>query len=239
MMANFKKVGVAAAVATAIGASSAAYAVQQGTPGDALLIPYVVTAGAGRLNTMISVVAVSPSSVNASQFNTLSGAKDEDSCNGRLHWFFFNKESQEIADDTLAVTCNDWVGIDFGAVVENPARPIPSALNTPGYMVITDNAAAAGAGSGMVLYGAAYQIRGNWATQAYIPVIPMVDSPDGTIGDEVTHQGAFLSNVNPVKAGMPLASGVGQTAAFSLRYYLLLWTPVGTTEFRLSMRCCA
>ena len=42
MLANFKKVGVAAAVAAALGASGAAQAVMQGTPGDALLIPFVV-----------------------------------------------------------------------------------------------------------------------------------------------------------------------------------------------------
>lgn len=233
MMANFKKVGVAAAVATAIGASSAAYAVQQGTPGDALLIPYVVTAGAGRLNTMISVVAVSPANVNVGQFNTLTGTKTAESCNGRLHWFFFDKESNEVADNTFAVTCNDWVGLDFGTIVEDPARPIPSALNVPGYMVITDNAAGDTTGSGMILYGAAYQIRGNWATQAYIPVVPLVDSADGTVGDEVDHVGAFVANVNPVKAGMALASGQGQRAVFSLRYYLKADAPAGDTEFVL------
>ena len=41
MLANFKKIGVAVAVAAALGASGAAHAVLQGVPGDALLIPHV------------------------------------------------------------------------------------------------------------------------------------------------------------------------------------------------------
>lgn len=233
MMANFKKVGVAAAVAAALGASGAAHALVQGVPGDALLIPYVVTAGAGKLNTMISVVAASPTNVNVAQYPTLTGAKTTASCTGKLHWFFFDQDSNEVADGKLNVTCDDWVGIDFGSIVEDPTKPIPSALSNPGYMVIADAAAEAGGGSGMILYGAAYQIRGNWSTQAYIPVVPMVDSADGTPGDEVMHNGSFLTDVVPVKAGMALASAAGQSSNFSLRYYLKPDAPVGTTEFVL------
>ena len=86
MLANFKKISVAAAVAAALGASGAAQAVIQSEPGDALLIPYVATSGAGKLNTMISVVVASPASVNVSQFDTLTGPKTAAGCTGNTNF---------------------------------------------------------------------------------------------------------------------------------------------------------
>jgi hypothetical protein len=216
MLANFKKVSVAAAVAAALGASGAASAVTLGTPGDALLIPYVTTNGLGSdRNTMISVVSASPERVNVNDFDTLNkGPKD---CDGQLHWFFFDANSIEIVDGFLPVTCEDWVGIDFAAAIEKA----PSALGGNGYLVIADAAANETEASTKILYGSAWQIRGNWATQAYIPVLPMLDIADGARGDEVDHAGRdALNNVNPVKAGMKLAYNRDTTASFSLRYFL-------------------
>jgi hypothetical protein len=235
MLANFKKVSVAAAVAAALGASGAAQAVIQGEPGDALLIPHVQTNGAGKLNTMIGVISASPQYVNVTQFPTLTAAaKTASSCNGKLHWYFFDSKSIEIVDDTIPVTCEDFVPIDFGTIIEK--RGLPSALDVPGYMVITDEAAGRDGGtraSGMILYGAAYYIAGNWATQAYIPVLPLVDRADGTAGDEVEYSGSFVTEVNPVTAGMLLPNKAGQAAWFSLRYYLGDATLPGNTAFVL------
>jgi hypothetical protein len=226
-LANFKKFGVAAAVAAALGASGAANAVVLGTPGDALLIPYVRTNGMGSdRNTMISVVNASSNRVNVDSFDTLTGPKD---CNGTLHWFFFDARSVELVNGFIPVTCEDWVGIDFGFETLNA----PSAVGKDGYLVITDATANGSVGSTKILYGSAWQIRGNWATQAFIPVLPMVDSADGTPGDEVVHAGAdALANVNPVTAGMELAHHSDVNAWFSLRYYLGD-TPQGATEFVL------
>lgn len=240
MLANFKKIGVAAAVASALGASGAAHAVLQGVPGDALLVPYVIAAKAGNtvVNTLIGVTVASVANSNTAQFADLStsvappphvgvgtlspGKLDSLGCNrsgARLHWYFFDVESNEVVNDTIPVTCEDFVRIDWNYIIDS--KSLPSAQNRPGYMVITDNAAGDDRQSHMVLYGAAYQIRGNWASQAYIPILPLVDSADGTAGDEIDHAGAFLADVNPVTAGMLLPSaGTGQTALFSLRYFL-------------------
>ncbi|HOW75876.1 MAG TPA: hypothetical protein P5102_09960 [Candidatus Competibacteraceae bacterium] len=232
MLANFKKVSVAAAVAAALGASGAAQAVIESYPGDALLVPYVATNGAGKLNTMISVIVASPATVNVSQFPTLTGPKTVAGCSGKIHWYFFDKNSVEIVDDTIPVTCDDWVGIDFGSIVE--AKKLPSALNVPGYMVIADASASETTASNKILYGAAYQIRGNWSTQAYIPVLPLIDDVDGASRDEVKHRGAsFLGDVNPVTAGMLLADEPGEGSIFSLRYFLQSSDPEGSTEFVL------
>ena len=185
MLANFKKVSVAAAVAAALGASGAANAVTLGTPGDALLIPHVITNGLGSdRNTMISVVSASPERVNVNDFDTLNKGPKE--CDGQLHWFFFDANSVEIVDGFLPVTCEDWVRIDFAAAIVKA----PSALGVNGYLVIADAAANETTASTKILYGSAWQIRGNWATQAYIPVLPMLDIADGARGDEVFHQGS-------------------------------------------------
>jgi hypothetical protein len=56
MLSNFKKLGVAAAVAASLGASGAAQAVILGQPGDALLIPHVIFDSEAGLNTLIGVV---------------------------------------------------------------------------------------------------------------------------------------------------------------------------------------
>jgi hypothetical protein len=228
MLANFKKVSVAAAVAAALGASGAASAVTLGTPGDALLIPHVITNGLGSdRNTMISVVSASPERVNVNDFNTLN--KGPKNCDGQLHWFFFDASSVEIVDGFLPVTCEDWVGIDFAAAIEKA----PSALGVDGYLVIADAAANETTASTKILYGAAWQIRGNWATQAYIPVLPMLDLADNDPRDEVDREGQdALKSVNPVRAGMKLAYNKDTTASFSLRYYLGT-DPQGATGFVL------
>jgi hypothetical protein len=176
---------------------------------------------------MISVVSASPERVNVNDFDTLNkGPKD---CNGQLHWFFFNANSVEIVDGFLPVTCEDWVGIDFADAIQRA----PSALGVPGYLVIADADGNETTASTKILYGSAWLIEGNWATQAYIPVLPMLDIADNAPGDEVDRDGQdALKSVNPVRAGMKLAYNKDTTASFSLRYYLGT-DPVGETAFVL------
>jgi hypothetical protein len=240
MMANFKKLGVAAAVASALGASGAAHAVLLGAPGDALLIPHVIAADSagGVVNTLIGVTVASNARTNAAQFadlsvlapnhpagvGTLSVPKDDSLGCGRsgarIHWYFFDMFSDEVVNDTIPVTCEDFVRIDWNYIIESKA--LPSAEGLPGYLVITDAAARPDRKSQMILYGAAYLIQGNWASMAYIPVLPLVDSVDGTQGDEVDYESQdFIDSVNPVTAGMLLPSaGTNPAAIFSMRYFL-------------------
>jgi hypothetical protein len=239
MLSNFKKLGVAAAVASTLGVSGAAHAVLQGVPGDALLIPHVIASNLGGTvtNTLIGVTVGSVEGTNTDQFVDLSqvdathpvgvgtlspGKTDAAGCarsGAAIHWYFFDVNSVEVVNDTIPVTCEDFVRIDWNFIIAN--KSLPSALNRPGYMVITDAAAGDTTQSNMVLYASVYLIRGNWASQAYIPVLPLVDSVDGTRGDEIDHAGAFLANVNPVTSGMLLPSpGTNSSSVFSLRYFL-------------------
>jgi hypothetical protein len=237
MLVNFRKIGVAAAVASALGASGAANAVLLGAPGDAVLIPFVVTDDTLQLNTVIGVTVASNARTNAGQFadlsvpfpdhppgfGTLSVPKSDSLGCGRtdaqIHWYFFDMFSWELANEKVDVTCEDFVRLDWNFLTENK---FPSARNKFGYMVIGDARANQDTKSEMILYASASVVRGNWASMAYIPVLPLVDSVDGTPGDEVTYASEdFIQNVNPVIAGMLLPSAdTRTTASFSLRYYL-------------------
>lgn len=262
MMANFKKLGVAAAVASALGAAGAAQATTLGAPADALLVPFVFAGTNARgvvTNTLIGVTVGDPGRANPSQFEDLSattgaigvgtlspyatkwvggtiGGTPYCNSSGQIHWFFFDIDSNEVANGTIPVTCEDFVRIDWNFLVTGngttAAPGFPSAANLPGYMVIADDRNGSARASGLILYGAAYQIQGDWRTEAFIPLVPLVDRADGTAGDEVTRSGSFVSNVNPVTAGILLPSpGTGASASggvpggsgnntsrFSLRY---------------------
>lgn len=242
MLANFKKFGVTAAVAAALGASGAAHAVVEGEPGGALLIPlvYTATAATGTVtNTLIGVTVAGLNHVNVAQFahtgptsaagtpagTLFAGATDALGCgrsDAELHWYFFDVESIEVVDDRIPVTCEDFVRIDWNHVVD--VKSLPSAKNKLGYMVITDAASNATTPSNMALYATAYLIQGNWASMAYIPAVPLYDNVDTAAGDEVIHTTAFV-DVIPASAGLLLPStgtvAVGNDVAlFSMRYFL-------------------
>ena len=233
MLANFKKIGVAAAVATAIGASGAAQAITLGEPGGALLVPHVVYSSAAKVNTMIGVTV--GDSVPQGQFPTVQGEGSECSNGGKqLHWYFFSTKSVHLADGAVTISCNDFSRFDWGYVVTNPSRPFPSLDGVTGYLVLSSNDARSDSSfSSYTLYGSAYLIQGDWASEAYIPVLPLRDSTAGDWDDEVTYKGGIPSNVNPLLAGMPLAYDKGTAARFSLRYFVDPTPLNGSTRFVL------
>jgi len=246
-MTNFKKIGVAAAVAAALGASGAAQAVQLGVPGEALLIPYVLADSANQVNSLIGVTVTRLNGVdNAAAVTTLystltpgaAGApaapEQHDGCvpvnnvKQRLHWYFFTNKSVHVADGGLNITCEDFVRFDWANQAKGAlgldGKPLDGQL---GYIVIASEAdrglvGGAAAPGKMALYGASYLIQGNWASEAYIPVVPL-NAAEVTYGPGGGL--AIPTQVNPLAAGMPLAPfiaapGPSTTASFSLRYFL-------------------
>ncbi|MDG4555305.1 MAG: hypothetical protein P9E24_13840 [Candidatus Competibacter sp.] len=232
MLANFKKIGVAAAVATAIGASGAAQAIVLGEPGGALLVPHVVYDSKAQVNTMIGVTV--GDAVPAGQFPTVQGTGSECSSSGskQLHWYFFSTKSVHLADGFVKISCNDFSRFDWGYVITNPNRPFPSLDGVSGYLVLSSNDARSDSvASNYTLYGSAYLIQGDWASEAYIPVLPLRDAVGS--GDEVTYKGGIPSDVNPLLAGIPLAYSNSVAARFSLRYFVDPTPLNGSTRFVL------
>ena len=231
MLANFKKIGVAAAVATAIGASGAAQAITLGEPGGALLVPYVIYDSTEQVNTMVGVTV--GDSVPTGQFTTVQGEGSACSSSNQLHWYFFSVKSVHLADGAVTVSCNDFSRFDWGYVVTNPSRPFPSLDGVPGYLVLSSNSARSDdAVSEFTLYGSAYLIQGDWASEAYIPVLPLRDSTESAY-DEVKYKGGIPYQVNPLQAGMPLANNADVAGRFSLRYFVDESTLNGSTRFVL------
>lgn len=220
MVREFKKIGVAAAVAGVLAASGAAQALTLGEPGGALLIPHVVFDSAGRVNTMIGITT--GDYVPSGQFKAISG--EGKGCEGglkQLHWYFFSKRSVHLADGTIKVSCNDFARLDWGYVITNPSRPFPSLDGITGYLIVSSNDVRTDtAPSNYTLYGSAYLIQGNWASEAFIPVLPLKDTVNPTDIDEIKYAGNIPSDVNPLTAGMPLAGTRYEAARFSLRYFL-------------------
>jgi len=265
-MANFKKIGVAAAVAATLGATGVAQALTLGEPGDALLISHVYASSDATTNTLIGVIVAPNSAVFQDQpptgvlasFPTLTpqpnaagnaAANGLDACSylsgpggtgnvltlPRLHWYFFDARSNKVADDSVPVSCHDFVRIDWAYLAAQKGQ-----LGKRGYMVITDqrwydsnglqpvDAEGADANT-MIMYGASFMIQGNWQSQAFIPVLPIRNDADAvaatqpTAPDELFFGGQnFPAEVNPVAAGMALpadGAAASQTATFSLRYF--------------------
>lgn len=221
MVHEFKKIGVAAAVAGALAASGAVQALTLGEPGGALLVPHVVYNGKDNINTMVGITT--GDFVPSDQYSTVLGlGKGCESGLKQLHWYFFSKKSVHLADGTIKVSCNDFARLDWGYIVTNPNRPFPSLNGVTGYLVISSNDARADGSSppsNYSLYGSAYLIQGNWASEAFIPVLPLRDSED-PIRDEVQYAGNIPKQVNPKSAGMPLADHATKASRFSLRYFL-------------------
>lgn len=219
MVHEFKKIGVAAAVAGALAASGAAQALTLGEPGGALLVPHVLYDSAAQVNTMVGITT--GDFVPSGQYDTVSG--EGKGCEGglkQLHWYFFSKKSVHLADGTIKVSCNDFARLDWGYIITNPNRPFPSLNGVTGYLVISSNDTRTdNTPSNYTLYGSSYLIQGNWASEAFIPVLPLRDSEDSSI-DEVKYAGNIPKQVNPVAAGMPLADHANKASRFSLRYFL-------------------
>jgi hypothetical protein len=149
----------------------------------------------------------------------------------RLHWRFYNVNSQHVLDGTMDVTANDFIRFDWCATVASSGL---SALNgQPGYLLFhDDNFADARDNAGVQLQGHSYMITGNWASQAFIPVVT-VNGPDMSVNpadgypriDRLTSGTSFDRAdapdfaVNPVDAADPLS----QRARFrgvAMRYFL-------------------
>ena len=95
-------------------------------------------------NTLIGITVASPSSVNVGRFltfllrhrptrrRTLTPSKRlrfQDK--GTLHWYFFDQESVEVVDNTIPVTCEDFVRFDWKS--SDRKKSLPSADGLVGY----------------------------------------------------------------------------------------------------------
>jgi hypothetical protein len=260
MLAKLFKIGkIALAVVLCLaGYAASVQAISQGEPGEALLVPYVLYDSTNQINTMIGITVPSTLGTDPTQierdntaypwpgFTTaydeedsdcdLTGAPDSTLATGTISWWFFNDIGTIQHEGVINTGCDDFVPIDWGAVVN--ASIIPALDGMLGFMLIANNAATTGTDDPeFTMYADVAVVRGNWQSAAFIPVVPMPDSPtnDGPLQgvNEIVYTGGQPSSYSPLTGGMGLDNDDGtadDTVRFDMRYFLGVSGLNGTTE---------
>lgn len=94
-----------------------------------------------------------------------------------LHWYFYDSRSVHKLDGVIPVTDNDFVRFDWCTTIKTLG--FSTLYGTKGYLIFTDdfvdtkllNEATPSYSTSFALYGHSYQITGNWASMAFIPVL--------------------------------------------------------------------
>jgi hypothetical protein len=212
MVREFKKTGVAAAVAGALLASANVQAaVQLAEPGDVLLVPSVIcdpAASAGQINTVVGLITfdkgrlglrdgvgrdysapwdlatlryiVQPAPTpGVARTPTRVTSPQAQNYNEAIHWYFYDGRSKHLLNGVIPATDNDFVRFNWCTEIE-AAQAGPGLYGVHGYLIFTTDRVdqadfAAMVTPGVVpataLYGHSYQIQGNWASQAFVPIL--------------------------------------------------------------------
>ena len=88
-----------------------------------------------------------------------------------VHWWFYDVQSVHKLDGVIPATDNDFVRFDWCGTIKETGQ---TALNgVPGYMIFASDEVDRDktAVPSFALYGHSYLIQGNWASQAFIPVL--------------------------------------------------------------------
>jgi hypothetical protein len=96
--------------------------------------------------------------------------------NEAIHWYFYDVRSNHLLNGVIPVTDNDFVRFDWCATIRETGQDVLNGVN--GYLIFTtddvdraDNLALVESVPKTALYGHAYQIQGNWESQAFIPIV--------------------------------------------------------------------
>ncbi len=240
-MKNFKKIGTAVAVTSALGVAGTAHSLTLGEPGEALLVPYVLCSQTDGINTLVGITvpgslgddptqigvvlpngaltdtnsgfATTPNS-KSTLASTGQGGTLSSSTGDDIHWFFFNTTSVHQLDNGVPASKNDFVPFDWCTAIATSGKT--SLYDTTGYLVFSNEDARDNDSAGFAMFGDAAVVEGNWQSAAFIPVVPMADGSLTAVAacsDEVVYAGGIPSDVNPLCAGIALDNADGSTAA--------------------------
>jgi hypothetical protein len=222
---------------TAIG-SGTAQAVTLGEPGEALLIPGVNYDSVLGVNTLVGITIPSVLGVDPLTNLAYATAPGTSGPGGvaavvpggqAIHWFFFDENSVHRLDNGMPATADDFVPFDWGGTVVLAGATELDGV--PGYLVFTNTRCSNSAGTlppTFAMYGDAVIIQGNWASAAYVPVMPMndralpADAVAPLIVDNVVWGGGTVpAAVSPLVAGIQLDNDDGSpdACAIDMRYF--------------------
>lgn len=202
MVREFKKTGVAVALTGALLATASMTSqatVQLTSPGDALLVPYVLCdPTASNTNTLVGLITFYkerlglgnaytgttpylPAPSDAAGVTPYSSAVLPTRVTTRptttriLHWYFYDSRSVHKLDGVIPVTDNDFVRFDWCTTIKTLG--FSTLYGTKGYLIFVDDSVDTTPLTGtpystsFALYGHSYQITGNWGSMAFIPVL--------------------------------------------------------------------
>lgn len=235
MKTNFKKLALMAGVSAAMAAGSmSAHAVIQAVPAPAVLIPLFSTVGTTTVRIEV------PSSVGLDSVvnlyggpNTLPGGGIASSnvavglsasapssstpVTSKLHWFFMDNESNEMANASFPVSANDVIEFDgntmpagFTGSTANTVDLDAANNNTNGYLVIINESAYLGGAPAFSFQADAFWNPGTINSVVFpinnIPVIPLTDAADnGAAAPSLTNN--VLEDVSGVPSGAAYGGG--------------------------------
>jgi hypothetical protein len=237
MKTNFKKLALVAGVSAAMAAGSmSAHAAIQAVPAPAALIPLVINdsaPNAGFPGTTVTNFRIEvPSSVGLDSIVNLFGGPNVTAAGGipssnvatglstsapsastpatsKLHWYFMDRNSNEVLNAAFPVSAND--------VVEFTSQNMPSGTSSTalpsglGYLVIVNESASLG-GAPLFSFQADAFITTNVTTPVVatvvnnVPVYPLTDTADNQAASP-TLVNNVLEDVSGVPAGAPYGGG--------------------------------
>lgn len=220
MKTNFKKLALLAGVSAAMAAGSMpANAVIQAVPAPAALVPLFSTHG--QTNVRIEV----PSSVGLDTVVNLFGGPNtvgngipssgvapglSSSSTSKLHWFFMDKNSNEIANSVFPVSANDVIEFSSTsmptAVVGKEAITVDLPADINGYLVIINESAYLGDAPLFSFQADAFWNPGENYPVNNIPVFPLTDDADHNDGAPSLWNNV-LENVANVPSGASYGGG--------------------------------
>jgi hypothetical protein len=103
-------------------------------------------------------------------------APDAGAYDNNIHWYFYDSRSNHKLNGVIPVTDNDFIRFDWCSTIRETGQDVLNGVN--GYLIFTtdevdraDDLALLESVPHYAIYGHAYQIQGNWESQAFIPIV--------------------------------------------------------------------
>lgn len=228
MRINFKKLAVASAVAGTLGFAGSASAITMGLAQEVMLVPMVTCDTANQVNTLVGMTTQYASRIASPMRRATKGTGADVR---QIHWRWYDNTSQHRLDGVLNVTDNDFVRFDWCATVAAAGGALDGQT---GYLLIHDEqlytVALPGPVDRVLLHGHGYRISGNWASQAFLPIMTAATADTGLGADGYPRINNLRNGVNYDRANQATAVADSQTNAavlaapnfrqVALRYFL-------------------
>jgi hypothetical protein len=215
----------AAVAGALLASGSSYATVQLSEPGDVVLVPYVICnpgATGGQVNTLVGLITFDKARLGLYANNTyypapwslasftvggivpptpgqaalpLRKTEQAPPYTKIIHWYFYNTKSEHQLDGVIPATDNDFVRFDWCSTIRQTGQGVLNGVN--GYMIFTSDEVDRDVNAipSFALYGHAYQIQGDWASQAFIPVLPdptrSLDADGNSVVSNIVKRGGY------------------------------------------------